>query len=111
MTDPTSGGLPGGLGDLLKQAQGLQQQMARLQEELGDKRVEGSAGGGMVKVVVNGRQEVLSVVIEPAAVDPSDLVMLQDLVAAAVNVALARSKEMVATEMRRLTGGLPIPGM
>ena len=97
--------------DLLRKAQELQQRMARLQAEMEEKIVEGSAGGGMVTVRVNGRQEVLSLRIEPAVVDPSDVDMLQDLVLAALNEALTRSKEAVQEEMRQLTGGISIPGL
>lgn len=99
------------MGNLMKQAQQLQTKMAKLQEELGDRTVEATSGGGMVGVVVNGRQEVISLKIEREVVDPDDVEMLQDLIQAAVNEGLARSQEMVKTEMGKLTGGLNIPGL
>ena len=95
----------------MKQAQKLQNQMTRLQDELADKTVAASAGGGMVKVVANGKQQVLSIDIDKEVVDPDDVEMLQDLVLAAVNDALNRSQEMVSTEMGKLTGGMNIPGL
>jgi hypothetical protein len=100
-----------GFQDLLKQAQELRDRMQRLQEELGARTVEGSAGGGMVVAVMNGRQELLDLRIEKEVVDPSDVGMLRDLVRAAVNDALARSREMAAAEMTRLTGGMLPPGI
>ncbi|ACL03695.1 MULTISPECIES: YbaB/EbfC family nucleoid-associated protein [Desulfatibacillum] len=100
-----------GMGNIMKQAQKLQNQMAKLQEELGDKTVEASAGGGMVKVVVNGKQQVLSIEIEKEVVDPEDVEMLQDMVLAAVNEGLNKSQDMVQGEMGKLTGGMNIPGL
>ncbi|MEE8541212.1 MAG: YbaB/EbfC family nucleoid-associated protein [Desulfobacterales bacterium] len=100
-----------GMGNMMKQAQKLQSKMLRLQEEMGDKTVEATAGGGMVKVVANGRQQILSIQIEKEVVDPEDAEMLQDLVLAAVNDALVKSQEMVSGEMSKLTGGLNIPGL
>jgi len=100
-----------GMGNMLKQAQKLQLKMDKLQEELSGKSVEATAGGGMVKVVANGKQQVLSIQIEKEVVDPDDVEMLQDLVLAAVNDALTRSQEMATSEMSKLTGGLNIPGM
>ena len=96
---------------MMKQAQKLQAKMMKLQEEMAEKTVESAAGGGMVKVVANGRQQIVSVSIEKEVVDPEDVDMLQDLVLAAVNDALAKSQEMVTTEMSKLTGGMNIPGM
>ena len=78
---------------------------------MADKTVETTAGGGMVKVVANGRQQVVSVRIEKEVVDPDDIDMLQDLILAAVNDALAKSQEMVSSEMSKLTGGMNIPGL
>lgn len=105
--------MPKGLGDIMRQAQKLQAQMAKLQEELAEKTVEGTAGGGMVTVVANGRQEVVSITIDPEVVDPNDVEMLQDLVHAGVNDALKKAQEMSAAEMSKLTGGLGmnIPGL
>ena len=100
-----------GMGNMMKQAQKLQAKMMKMQEELANKTVESSAGGGMVKVVANGRQQILSLVIEPEVVDPEDVDMLQDLVLAAVNDALNKSQEMVSGEMGKITGGMNIPGL
>lgn len=100
-----------GMGNLMKQAQKLQSKMLKLQDELADKTVETTSGGGMVRVVANGRQQVLSIEIEKEVVDPEDVEMLQDLVLAAVNDALVKSQEMVQAEMGKLTGGVNIPGM
>ena len=100
-----------GMGNMMKQAQKLQAKMLKLQEELADKTVETTSGGGMVKVVANGKQQVVSIEIEKEVVDPEDVDMLQDLVLAAVNDALLKSAEMVSSEMGKLTGGLNIPGL
>jgi len=103
--------MKGGINDLVRQAQMMQKKIAKAQEELADKTVEASSGGGMVKVVATGSQTVLSVKIDPAAVDPNDVSMLEDLVLAAVNEALKQSKEMMEVEMGALTGGMKIPGL
>lgn len=95
----------------MQAAQKMQQDVARLQEELGGKKVEATSGGGMVTVVANGRQEVLSIKIDPQAVDPRDVGMLEDLVSAAVNQALTKAKELAQREMAALTGGLGLPGL
>ena len=100
-----------GMGNMMKQAQKLQSQMMKLQEELADKTVESSSGGGMVTVVANGRQQIVSIQIENEVVDPDDVEMLQDLVLAAVNDALAKAQEMSSSEMGKLTGGMNIPGL
>ncbi len=100
-----------GMGNMMKQAQKLQARMMKLQEELAEKTVEATAGGGMIKVVANGRQQILTVQIEKEVVDPEDVEMLQDLVVAAVNDVLQKSQEMVSSEMSKLTGGLNIPGL
>lgn len=99
------------MGQMLREAQKLQARMIQLQEELAARTIEGTAGGGMVRAVANGRQEILSLRIEPEVVDPQDVEMLQDLVLAAVNDALGRSREMAAAEMGKLTGGVALPGM
>jgi hypothetical protein len=99
------------IGNIMKQAQKMQAQMAKVQEELAQKTVEASAGGGMVTVVVTGKQEIMSITIEPEVIDASDKEMLQDLVAAAVNEGLRKSQEMVSEEMKKITGGLQIPGL
>ncbi len=101
----------GNMGNMMKQAQKLQAKMLKLQEELAEKTIEGSAGGGMVKAVANGKQQLISVHIEKEVVDPEDIDMLQDLVLAAVNDALQKSQEMVGDEMGKLTGGFNIPGL
>ena len=100
-----------GLGNMVKQAQKLQAQMMKVQEELAEKTVESSVGGGMVKVVVNGRQELISIKIEPEVIDPDDAEMLEDLVLSAVNEAMQKAQEMAAQEMGKVTGGLNIPGL
>ncbi|MDY0269177.1 MAG: YbaB/EbfC family nucleoid-associated protein [Trichloromonas sp.] len=100
-----------GLGNIMKQAQLMQQKMTRLQEELGERQVEATAGGGMVHAVVNGKQQLLSLKIEKSVVDPEDVEMLQDLVLAAVNEAIKKSQEMMQAEMGKITGGMNIPGL
>lgn len=100
-----------GMGNIMKQAQKLQSRMMKLQEELAERTVEASAGGGMVRVVANGKQQVLSIQIEREVVDPEDVDMLQDLILAAVNDALTKAQEMVSEEMGKLTGGMNIPGL
>lgn len=99
------------MGNMMKQAQKLQAKMAKLQEELSEKTVETASGGGMIKVIANGKQQIVSIQIEKEVVDPEDVEMLQDLILAAVNDALAKSQEMVSGEMSKLTGGLNIPGL
>jgi len=99
------------LGDIMRQAQIFQEQMAKIQEEAGAKTVEASSGGGMVSVAVNGRGEILSIRIDPEVVNPQDIEMLQDLIVAAVNEALKKSQELMKEEMGKLTGGLKIPGL
>ena len=96
---------------MMKQVQRMQAEMARLQEELANRRVEGSAGGGAVRVVANGHQELVEVVIDPAAVDPEDVEILQDLVLTAVIDALTQARELAAQEMAKVTGGLKVPGL
>jgi len=100
-----------GLGDLMKQMQAMQSKMEKMQEELADKKVEASSGGGMVKVVANGKQEILEIKIDPEVVDPEDVEMLEELVLAAVNQAKEKAAELQADGLSGLTGGLKIPGM
>ena len=100
-----------GMGNMMKQAQKLQSKMLKMQEELAERTVETSAGGGMISVVANGRQQLVSITIDKEVVDPDDVEMLQDLVLAAVNDALNKAQEMVAGEMGKLTGGFNIPGL
>lgn len=97
------------LSNIMKQAQQMQERVKKLQEEAGAKTVEASSGGGMVTVVANGRQEVLSIRIDPSVVDPKDLDMLQDLVTAAVNEALRKSQDLMKEEMGKLTAGMGLP--
>lgn len=97
--------------DIMRQAQEMQAKMARMQEELGNKTVTASSGGGMVTVVCTGKQEIRSITIDKSIVDPEDAAMLEDLVLTAVNEALRQSRELMAGEMRALTGGLNIPGL
>ncbi len=99
------------LSHLMKQAQKLQSKMAELQAELGNRTVSAQSGGGMVEATVNGRQELLALRIDPEVANPDDVEMLQDLILAAVNEALNRAREMLAQEMGKLTGGLPLPGL
>ncbi len=97
--------------DLMQQAQGLQAKVSALQEELADKIVTGTAGGGMVKVEATGTQEIISVQIEKELLSSDDQELMQDLIVAAVNDALKKSKELMSEEMSKLTGGLRIPGL
>jgi len=101
----------GNMAKMMKQVQKMQSDMLKLQEELGERTVESTAGGGVVKVVANGRQEVVSLEIKPEAVDPEDVEMLQDLVLTAVNDALKKAQEMMSSEMGKLTGGMNLPGL
>ena len=99
------------MGNLMKKAQQLQDKMVKMQEELEEKMVEASAGGGMVTVVANGKQEIISIKIDPEVVDSDDVEMLEDLIMAAVNEALDQARQMVNAEMTKLTGGVKIPGI
>lgn len=101
----------GNMGQMMKQAQKLQQQMAKMQAEVATKTVEASAGGGMVRVVANGQQQILSIDIEKEVIDPDESEMLQDLILAAVNDALQKSQAMMSEAMGQLTGGMKIPGL
>lgn len=104
--------MKGGLGDIFQQAQKMQQEMGRMQESLAKKTVEATAGGGMVTVVANGKQEIMSVSIEAEVLKMNDKDMLQDLVMAGVNQALKASRDMASEEMGKLTGGLgPLASM
>ena len=96
---------------MVQQAQKAQQELVRVQDELGSVMVDGSAGGGVVKAVVTGKQELVSVTIDPSAVDPEDVDMLQDLIVAAINDALGNSRRMAEDRMSAVTGGLQIPGL
>ena len=101
----------GAMGNLLKQAQDMQARMAKIQEELANKTVEGSAGGGMVRVTVNGQFNVTAVKIESAVVNTDEKEMLEDLILAATNDGVRKARELVSSEMSKITGGLKIPGL
>ena len=101
----------GGLGNMMKQVQQMQAKMEELQAELEKAQVEGTAGGGMVKVIANGKQDVLSIVIDPEVVDKEEIEMLQDLIVAAINQAKQKAQELQSEQMAGLTGGLKIPGL
>ena len=100
----------GDLGNIMKQAQQLQERLAQVQEAVNRRTVEASAGGGMVKVVVNGKHELLSLTLDPAVLK-EDVELVQDLVIAAVNEGIRNAQQMVAEEMTKVTGGLKIPGL
>lgn len=109
------GGFPGGfggmnMGNLMKQAEKMQKDMMKMQEELEEKTVEATSGGGAVTVVVSGKKDLKEIKIKPEVVDPEDVEMLQDLIIAAVNEALRKAEEMASSEMKRITGG-GIPGL
>ena len=101
----------GGLGNMMKQIQQMQAKMEEIQAKLAETEVEGTSGGGMVKAVVNGKQELLEIKIDPEVVDPEDIDMLQDLIVAAVNQARQKAQEIQSEQMSALTGGMNIPGM
>lgn len=99
------------MNQMMKQVKKMQEQMMKAQEELGSKTVEGTAGGGVVAITVNGHKKVLDVTIQPEAVDPDDVEMLQDLILAAMNDALAKADELANQDMGKFTGGLKLPGL
>ncbi|HPC84856.1 MAG TPA: YbaB/EbfC family nucleoid-associated protein [Smithellaceae bacterium] len=99
------------IGNIVKQAKKMQEKMGRLQQELETRTVEAQSGGGMVRVLVNGKFEIVSLKIEKDVVNPEDIEMLQDLIAAAVNEGIRKSQEMASQEMAKITGGLAIPGL
>lgn len=99
------------IGNIMKQAKKMQEKIGQLQQELETRTVEAQAGGGMVRVVVNGKFEVVSLKIEKEVVNPEDTEMLQDLIAAAVNEGVRKAQEMASAEMGKITGGLNIPGL
>ena len=101
----------GNIGNIMKQAQAMQEQMAKIQDQAAAKQVDGTAGGGMVTVTANGAMEIVAVKIDPEVVKSGDAEMLQDLVLAATNDALRKAREMMAEEMKTVTGGLRIPGL
>lgn len=99
------------MNEIMKQAQQMQQKLSQVQNELADRTVTASVGGGMVSVTVNGKNELLSIQIDKEVIDPEDQVMLQDLIVSAVNEGLKKARDMAQAEMRRLTGGINIPGL
>lgn len=105
--------MPGGgnMSNMIKQAQKMQQDMLRVQEELESKTVEATVGGGSVSVVVNGKKELVKISIQPDAVDPDDVEMLEDLIMAAVNEGMRKAEEMASAEMNKVAGGMNIPGL
>lgn len=100
-----------GMGDIMKKAQKMKEELDRVQKELASREVEASSGGGMVSVTVTGAREVTSIAIDPSVIDPDEREMLQDLILAAVNEALRKSTEMMQEETSRIMGGLPIPDL
>ena len=100
-----------GFGNMMKEAQKLQEKMLAMQEEIAKRKVEATAGGGMVTVEVNGKQEILSIKIDPEVINKDDAQMLEDLVLAACNEALRKSRDLVQQELGKLTGGMKIPGL
>ena len=104
-------GIGGNMGKMMKQAQKMQKQMAQMQEELATRTVEATAGGGLVTVVVTGGLEVQEIKIDQEALDQEDMELLEDAILVAVNDALKKAQEMVASEMSKITGGLNIPGL
>ncbi|MFJ7640715.1 YbaB/EbfC family nucleoid-associated protein [Peribacillus sp. NPDC097264] len=101
----------GNMQNMMKQMQKMQKKMAEAQEELGEKKIEGTAGGGMVTVIVTGHKEIVDVIIKPEVVDPDDIDMLQDLVLAATNDALKKAEELTSQTMGQFTKGMNLPGM
>jgi DNA-binding YbaB/EbfC family protein len=101
----------GNMGNLMKQAQAMQERLAKIQEEAAAKTVEATAGGGMVTVTVSGAMQVVGIKIDPEVAQPNDMDLLQDLVRAATNEALRKARDLMADEMKGLTGGLQIPGL
>ena len=107
----TNAGGMGNIGDLMKQAQRMQKDLSRVQDDLKERVVEGTAGGEMVKVLVNGASEIVAVKLAKEVVDPDDLEMLEDLILAAANQGIKKSKELAQSEMGKVTGGLDLPGL
>jgi hypothetical protein len=104
-------GKMGNMGNMMKQVQKMQSDMARMQEELKEKTVEATAGGGAIRVVVSGAKEIKEIKINPEVVDPEDTEMLEDLMLACINEALRKAEDMGAKEMGKITGGINIPGL
>ena len=104
-------GAGGNMNKMIKQARQVQEQIVKMQEELEQRELETSSGGGAVTVRVNGKQEVLSIKISPEVIDPDDIEMLEDLITVAVNEAIRQAQDMVSSEMAKITGGVNIPGL
>ncbi|HHV16563.1 MAG TPA: YbaB/EbfC family nucleoid-associated protein [Gelria sp.] len=104
-------GSRGSMNKMIKQAKQVQEQIVKMQEELREREIETSAGGGAITVRINGKQELVAIKISPEVVDPEDIEMLEDLVMAAVNEGVRQSQEMVSEEMSKITGGFNIPGL
>ena len=104
-------GMPGNMNNMIKQAQKMQQEMLKAQQEIEEKEIEASAGGGAVSVKISGKKELLELTISPEVIDPDDIEMLQDLIIAAVNEGMRKADEISAQQMSRLTGGMSIPGL
>ena len=105
------GGMPANMNNMIKQAQKMQQEMLRAQQEIEEKEIEASSGGGAVSVKISGKKELLELNISPEVIDPDDKEMLQDLIIAAVNEGMRKADEISAQQMSRLTGGMNIPGL
>ena len=103
--------MKGGMNSLVRQAQQMQAKITRVQEEIGNKTIEASTGGGMVTAKVNGKQELLAIKIDPEVVDPEDVEVLQEMILGAVNQAMEEAGKMMNTEIEKITGGLNIPGL
>ena len=101
----------GGLGSIVKQAQRMQQQIGRVQDQMADREIEATSGGGAVLAVVNGRQELVKLKINPEVVDPEDVQMLEELVQTAINIAMKNAVDMLQSEVNKITGGMNIPGL
>jgi nucleoid-associated protein EbfC len=115
MAKSFGGGSGGGMGDFLrdaqKQAMDMQRKMGKLQEDMAQRVVEGAAGGGMVKAMVNGKRELVAIKINKEVVDPNDVEMLEDLVTAAISAGMKKAQELYEAEMAKLTGGIKMPGL
>lgn len=101
----------GNMNKMMKQVQKMQGDMLKLQEQLGDMTVEATAGGGVVKIVMTGKQEVKEITLDPEILNPEESEMVQDLLVAAFNEALRKSQELTSTQMNKITGGLKVPGL
>ena len=103
--------MKGGMNSIVRQAQKMQAQIAKVQDEIGKKKVEASTGGGVVTAVVNGKQELLDIRIDPEVLNPEDVELLQEMIVGAVNQAMKTAADMMDTEVEKITGGLSIPGL